>query len=222
MIAARPAKTDAFLSRCRGVVHIGANTAQERRVYAERDLPVWWIEALPQAEDSLRANLSPYPKQRYTIALLTDQNGQEYDFGISNNGGQSSSIFDLADHRLIWPTVGYLGSMRMRSTTFPKLVEREGIDLALYDALVLDTQGSELLVLQGMDELIRQFEWIKTEAADCNLYEGGCRMPDLDEYLNPYGFVQVTRDVGGHHPDVGKVYDVLYRRRKNIISAQGV
>ena len=222
MIASRTAKTDAFLSRCRGVVHIGANTAQERGVYAARDLPVWWIEALPQAEDSLRANLAEYPKQRYAIALLTDRDGQEYDFGVSNNAGQSSSIFDLADHRKIWPTVGYLGSMRLRSTTFPNLVAREGVDLNLYDALVLDTQGSELLILQGMGELVRQFEWIKTEAADCNLYEGGCRLSDLDEYLNPYGFVQVTRDIGGHHPDVGRVYDVLYRRLKNIISAQGV
>src|SRR5262245_63919006 len=99
-------RTNYFLKHVRGVVHIGANTGQERDIYY--DLPVLWVEPLEEAFTALQKNIAGYPKQQAYRYLLTDKDGIEYDFGVANNGGQSSSIFDFHLHKEIWPQVGYV------------------------------------------------------------------------------------------------------------------
>ena len=69
---------------------------------------------------------------------------------IANNSGLSSSIFDLKLHKDIWPELDFVDHVKMVSETLDGLVEREVIPPQI-DALVVDTQGSELLVLRGAE-----------------------------------------------------------------------
>ena len=46
---------DYFLRHTTGVVHVGANIGQERRLYHRHDLDVVWIEPNPHAFDELLA-----------------------------------------------------------------------------------------------------------------------------------------------------------------------
>ena len=50
-----------FLSQVSGVIHIGANTGQERHAYAAHD--VIWIEPIPDVFDKLLENIQDFPKQ---------------------------------------------------------------------------------------------------------------------------------------------------------------
>lgn len=205
-------QTNAFLSDVRGVVHIGANSGQERDLYASRGLPVIWVEALPDVHKELLKNISGYPGQVAYNYLLTDENWKEYDFGVANNGGQSSSIFDFADHKKIWPHVHYEGSIKLRSTRFDTMVVEESLDLGGYDALVMDVQGAELKVLQGMGDLVDNFRYIRTETADFEVYKDCCQLKDLDEYLIPRGFKRFQFWRAAGRPDVGYAYEALYVR----------
>lgn len=205
-------KTNAFLEHASGVIHVGANIGQERQVYAERDLPVIWIEPLDGIFERLCEHIADYPKQMALQYLITDEDGKEYGFGIANNGAQSSSIYDFELHREIWPEVHYLGMTTLSSMTLKTVMQRHVVDPAIYNTLILDVQGAELLVLKGAGEYLEQFKWIRAECADYEIYKGACQLKDLDEYLQPRGFERVDLWRGAGRPEVGYCYEALYRR----------
>lgn len=203
---------DYFLTLSNGIIHIGANEGQERHQYAKHRLPVIWIEPIDEVFTKLEANLREVHNQRALRYLLTDVDDKEYEFHISNNAGLSSSILDLASHKEIWPEVGYVTTRTLQSTTLSTLVKRELIDTNSYDTLVMDTQGSELLVLKGAANLLHQFKYVKTEAADFEAYTGCCTINDLKEYLEQYGFTEIMRRRFAGQPSVGDYYDVVFER----------
>jgi FkbM family methyltransferase len=154
-----------FLRKVNGLIHIGANIGQERSLYAEYDLRVAWIEPIPDVFDQLSENLKPFTKQRAYRYLLANEDGREYVFHVTDNAGVSSSILPLAKHREMWPEVGYAKEIKICGTTFGTFVEKEQLRLADYQALVLDTQGSELMILKGAKDLLACFRFIKVEVA---------------------------------------------------------
>ena len=163
---------DGFLRDVSGVIHVGANTGQERKLYAQYRLRVAWIEPLAEVFAALQANLAAFPDQRALQSLITDQDDREYPFHVANNAGGSSSILDLYLHKDVWPEVTYTKTIMIRSKTLVTLLKDEHIDPSAYDALVMDTQGSELLVLQGAIPLLGNFKYIKIEVADFEAYKG--------------------------------------------------
>lgn len=203
---------DGFLSACRGVLHIGANTGQERETYARLGLPVVWIEALPDVFEELKVNIAPYGDQMAIRALLTDRDGQKYVFRVANNNGASSSILELKYHKDIWPEVEYINEIEMESVTLGTALAANGVDLSRYDALVMDTQGSELLILQGARDLLDRFDYVKTEAADFESYENCATVASLTEYLGERGFSLLRQDKFAEHPRLGSYYDLLFER----------
>jgi FkbM family methyltransferase len=208
----RPKGTD-FLRNVHGVVHIGANSGQERLAYSERGLRVLWIEPIPAVFGALVANIAPFPEQRALRALVTDRDGVEYQFHVSNNEGKSSSILDLKHHADIWPEVHFHHSIRLTSVTLASLFARESIDPNDYGALVMDTQGSELLVLEGAIPLLRHFEYVKTEVCDFESYAGCCQLADIEDFMKQHGYAEVARTQFAERTQGGAYYDVTYRQR---------
>jgi FkbM family methyltransferase len=195
---------DRFLWSARGVIHVGASVGQERAQYAGLGLEVLWVEPIPEVFATLRANIAALPRQNALQALVADIDGRDYEFHIANNAGQSSSILELKDHRDVWPEVSFTKSITIRGTTLPTLLAREGIDVSRYDALIMDTQGSERMVLKGAAAVLPHFNYIKTEAADFEIYEGCAQLKDLTAFLATYGFAErarsrfASRAAGGH------------------------
>jgi FkbM family methyltransferase len=212
--ARRKLKKDpnAFLRQVRGVVHVGANIGQERELYAKYKLDVVWIEPISSVFSELKANLKEFPRQHAYQYLVTDRDGEEYTFHVANNQGASSSILEFDQHKDIWPDVNYTESIRLESITLTSLFRKEGIETGKYDALVMDTQGSELLVLKGAESMIRGFKYVQTEAADFESYAGGCRVADIEEFLKRYGFSEIWRTKFASNQDGGSYYDIVYRR----------
>ena len=203
---------NSFLRRVSGVIHVGANLGQERTLYGKYDLNVIWIEPIPDVYQKLKQNLENFPKQQAFQRLITDRDDAGYAFHISNNNGKSSSIFDLDLHKEIWPTVSYQESISLKSVTLASFAQKEGVDMSRYDALVIDTQGSELLVLKGAATLLPNFRYIKAEAADFESYAGCCKVEDIDSLLLRFGFVKRRQDRFASKDGIGSYYDVLYKR----------
>ena len=212
---------DSFLKEVPGVIHVGANTGQERDHYASLGLNVLWVEPNPTVFEVLRSNISGFPKQKASCCLLAAEHGTEYTFHISDNHGLSSSILDLAKHREIWPDTHFVNDIKITATTLGRMIEVEQIDLRNFGALVLDTQGSELLVLKGAVPVLREFQFVKAEVADFESYAGCCQLPDLTEFMRRNGFALSRKD--GHtflrnvplttaRKEVGTYYEVLYSR----------
>ena len=202
----------AYLRGVSGLIHVGAHTGQEREIYASFDLDVLWVEPLPEVFQELEANIAAHPKQHARQRLLTDVQGREYCFHVANNAGASSSILDLADHRRMWPEVAFERDLILESTTLDALLSQEKLDASRYPALVLDAQGSELLVLRGALETLPHLRFIQAEAADFEAYQGGCRAEDLTTFLAAQRFVEWRRRAQYTTPGIGTYYEMLFRR----------
>lgn len=202
-----------WLRQVRGVLHVGANTGQEREKYQRHGLQVVWIEPLPEVFAQLQTNIAGMPKQRAVQALVVDRDGVEVDFHVANNEGLSSSMLALGQHRDIWPEVHFERTLRLKTTTLDALA-RDGAlgSVREYDGLVMDTQGSELLVLRGAESVLERIQFVKTEAADFESYVGCCRLKDIDAFLRARGFREFSRHRFAEREGGGAYYDVVYRR----------
>jgi FkbM family methyltransferase len=203
---------DRFLRKCKAIIHVGANDGSERDLYARYSLSVLWVEALPHVFQTLKENLRAYPKQSAINALLTDSEGKIYDFNVSNNSGLSSSIYDFAGHKELWPDVSFTRTIQLRSRTLPSILHDTGCSLADFDALILDVQGAELLVLAGAGEALTELRFIKAEGSDFEAYRGACTLNTLSTFLTELGFRQSRKECFATKKDVGSYYDVLYER----------
>jgi len=201
-----------FLRHVSGIIHVGANEGQERKLYDQYGLNVLWVEALDEAFHVLVENLAGFPKQRAIQCLVTDRDDGEYTFHVASNAGASSSIFDLHMHRDIWPEVTYTTKTKMKSKTLVGLLRDEGLEPSAYDALVMDTQGSELLILEGAASCLGGFKYIQTEVADFEAYKGCCQLADLESFLSCHGYAEDARKVIARHPEGGKYYEIVFRR----------
>lgn len=199
---------DAFLRQAKGVIHIGANDGGEREVYDQCGLAVLWVEAIPSVFEKLSHNIKPYSLQRAVNALLTDQNGKSYKFNVSNNRGQSSSILEMKLHKDIWPEVWYDTQIDLKSSTLDSIVD----DAEKYDALVIDTQGTELLVLKGGERVLQHIKWAKVEGADFEAYESCATVQSLTAYLTDRGFHLKRKDMFATRRGGGAYFDLLFVR----------
>jgi FkbM family methyltransferase len=169
---------------------------------------VIWVEAIPAVFEQLKANIAEFPRQRAVNAVLTDKSGDWVEFNVASNDGLSSSLLDLKVHALDHPNITYVDKIRLETTTFAAMVR--DIDLSKFGALVLDVQGAELIVLKGAGDLIRQFDYIKAEASDAELYAGACFADDLIEYLADYGFRVQRKAVIAK-----RTYDIIFRKLRS-------
>jgi FkbM family methyltransferase len=195
-----------------GVIHIGANKGQERDLYARHHIDVIWIERVHEIFLQLEENLRRYPRQHAYEYLVTDKDEEYYRFNISNNHGESSSILELHKHKDFWPEVYYTRQVTLKSLTLASLIAKERIDICKYDALVVDTQGSELLVLKGAEDLLKKIRFVKTEVPDFESYNGCPRIDDIDGFLRLHGFSEHYRNKWATREQVGNYYDIVYRR----------
>jgi FkbM family methyltransferase len=200
-----------FLKSCNSIVHVGANSGQERELYDSYGLSVVWIEAIPAVYQELARNIEPYPKQMAIQALLSDRADHTVEFNIANNSGASSSIFDLALHKDLWPEISYVDQITLQTETLDRVLAGRVIGLPI-DAIILDTQGSELLVLKGAKAVLRQTMWLKIEAADFEAYKGGTTVESIREFLQEYSFRLVGKTIIARHPSGGRYYDLLFKK----------
>lgn len=195
------------------MIHVGAHAGQERDLYEKHGLRVIWIEPIPEVFETLRANIQGYARQSAFQYLVTNQDNAEYMFHISNNNGASSSILELKLHKDIWPEVSYERTITLQSTTLASLLEKESINARDYAALILDTQGSELLILRGAVGILDAFRFIKTEVPDFESYVGCCQLRDIDRFVKQHGFREFSRRKFAERDKGGSYYDIVYERR---------
>jgi FkbM family methyltransferase len=117
-------------------------------------LNVFWVEPIPDVYEILCQNIRDLPRQRAAQALLLDRDGVKVKLNIANNEGASSSVMSLKKHQELWPSVAYVDAIELLSSTLVTLVDQCQLCLDDYDSLVLDTQGSELLILKGSVPLL--------------------------------------------------------------------
>jgi FkbM family methyltransferase len=203
-----------FLNQVKGVIHVGANSGQERNDYHQLGLDVIWIEPIPATFERLENNLKDFPNQRAFKYLVTDLDGAKYTFYLANNEEASSSILPFGRVQELYPEIHYTSEITLTGITLASLVKKEGIDLERYQALVLDTQGSELMILRGASEILKHFRFVRAEVADFEAYKGCCLLPEMLEFMQATGFREQRREVIRSLNSVGAYYEITFERDK--------
>jgi len=203
--------TTGFLKKVSGVIHIGANEGQERFEYSKHGLNVIWVEPIPSVFQKLVKNIENFPKQKALNYLITADDHSEYEFKISNYDGGSSSIFDLSGHAEIWPSIHYVKSIKIQGHTLGSVIANHDIAMNNYQALIMDVQGAELMVLMGAQKYLKCFKYIKVEASDFELYAGGCLLDEITNFLIEHDFMIEKKIKFAEQTGKGNCYNVLYR-----------
>ena len=203
---------DLMMKGLKGLIHVGANKGQEGDDYASYELNVLWVEPIPWVFNELKDVISSYPNQRALEYLVLDRDGETKTLHVANNDGQSSSVLELALHQDVWPSVHFTKDIELRSHKLDTIIDREHIHLSDYDGLVLDTQGSELLVLKGAQRVLQTVRMVKAEVADFEAYAGCPRPEQLADFLKDYGLREWMRTAFAKHSSGGRYYDITYLR----------
>jgi FkbM family methyltransferase len=181
--------------RIRGVLHGGAHECQEMEVYRSvaPNARVVWVEANPAVAERVRARGVADVYQ----ALLSDEDGREVDFMVTNNE-ESSSMLELAEHRWEHPDVVEVARVRLRTSRLDSLLSRvaPGFD---FNFVNLDIQGAELLALRGLGEdRLARVDYVYTEVNERELYRGCALLPEVDAFLCARGFRRAAIEMTRH------------------------
>ena len=207
---------DSYLNNVKGVIHIGASDGYERNMYKKYKVcKVVWIEADPNIFVDLQKNIKTFKNQEAYNYLLTDVDNKKYKFNITKDNGQSSSILNMKKLYLkMYPSAKIKKKIILKSSTFETFIKKKFIKLNYYNALTIDTQGSELLILKGMKNLINKFDIIKVEASEFRIYENYPILNELTYFMNNKNFREIRRIETDEDFFGRKTYDILFIKNK--------
>ena len=205
------AEFDAVLRGSHGVLHVGANQAQEARFYARLGLKVVWLEAMPEFAEQCARRIAGLKDQHVLAALVSDRPGEKVTFHVTNNSGAASSMFEPDRVERIWPHLAKEREVELISTTVDLLAAENPDLFAGLDVAVLDIQGAEFVALQGAGRVLDQLQAVCVEVSDVPLYKGGAARADVGALLSGAGFRRTaTHRIGGDAS--GDVLDELWVR----------
>lgn len=178
----------------RGIIHVGGSHAEEFESYMNCGIKKQiWIEPIPEVFDKMVKNISSNPEAIGIRAVVSDKPFQNVTLYISNNDGQSSSIFDFKKHKEHYPTIDYIKSIELTTLTLDEVVSagnvNESFNALNYNFLNIDIQGAELLALKGAKNLLKNIKYIYCEVNTDELYEGCPHVSEIDAFLAQFGFV---------------------------------
>lgn len=176
----------------KGVVQCGAHWAEEHDIYVGLGINnIVYIEPCKNAFNVLLQKFnsaSEYLTEKVFITLCNcacaDVEGYAEMFSSSNNQGQSNSILKPYLHLEQHPEVVF----EEKEMVEVRKLDNLGIPIS-YNLLVLDTQGSEGLILKGATETLKHIDCIYTEINRDYTYENNMLLDEMEEYLKPFGFV---------------------------------
>lgn len=172
-----------------GVIHIGAHYGQEAEAYHKHGLKVIWIEASRKIWEQLKSNVLKYTGTISINACVSDKDGEIVPFHISNNEGQSSSMFEFGTHTIEHPGIVFTEHTRLQTARVETILKDRKINPEEYDFVNIDIQGAELLALKGMD--LSHIRYAYLEVNEKELYKGIPLIKEIDDYLLSFNLHRV-------------------------------
>ena len=208
---------DKFLQNSNGLIHIGANSGQERDHYKKLGVKrVIWIEADPLVYKILSNNIKNYKNNKAYNYLASEENKSNVQFNIANNNSNSSSVLELKEAKRLYLGLKYTKKIFLNSKNLQTIILKKKINLRNFNCLVLDVQGAELSVIKGAGDKIYKFKYIKLEASEFEMYKKNCFYNEISEHLSLIGFKEIKKVVIASNYKGKKAYDVLYYNTKII------
>jgi FkbM family methyltransferase len=177
-----------YKMQIKGILHVGMHEAEEIDMYEKcvgRD-KILWVEAML---DKVQFCRTKFPGILVENAVVSDSDGEDVRFNVSNNG-QSSSILNFGTHKINHPEVHYIYSFQSKTKRLENVISKYK-DSINFNFLNLDIQGVELKALKGLGDYLENIDYIYTEVNCDYVYEKCDLVTDIDDYLSGFGFKRV-------------------------------
>jgi FkbM family methyltransferase len=128
------------------------------------------------------------PQDSVYQGVMTDKDGDNVEFSLSSNDGQSSSFLPFSDLlNKIYPNIKYTKTHQLKTSRLDTVL-RGVNDNNKYNLLVVDTQGADLMVLRGAGSMLDRFKAIFVEVSHETLYDGGAVFEEVNKFLTEKNF----------------------------------
>lgn len=179
-----------FNLKINGILHIGACYCEELIDYINSNIPInkiIWIEANPEI---VKENLNKYNNIIIDSFVCCDTDIGTSKLNITNNK-QSSSILDFDLHKIFYPDIKYTHQIDVINKRIDTYYKEKLFTENFANFLNIDIQGTELLALKGMGEILNNFDYVYIEVNKKHLYKDCALVEDIDNYLEKFNFVRV-------------------------------
>ena len=191
----------------KGMLQVGASYGQEFETFKANGVRCGvFIEPLPEPFAHLSAICQRTPGMVAVQALCADVSGRNFTFHIASNAGQSSSVLPPANHLVEFGSVRFEQAIQLTSTSLDDLLASVAAHGKGYadiceglDTLYMDTQGAELMVLQGGSATLARMNYVYTEVTRNELYQGAPALDELVRVLAAAGFSLNNVNFNDHH-----------------------
>lgn len=173
------------------VLHVGANEGQEASEYIRSGISSGvFIEALPDVYLKLQRNLHLLPFTPIN-ACISDKDYETVSFNVASNGGQSSSLLNFGQpHLNAHPEVRMVDKIHLQTIRLDTLLREMGLT---FDFINFDLQGSEMLALESMGDMIKNVKCAYLEINKRSTYIGASLLPEVTEFMNDNGLFMVEQ-----------------------------
>lgn len=165
----------------KGIIHVGANSGQERNLYHSLGKSVYWIEADPNIYPKLEENIECFPNQISLCALIYDSI-EKVEFNLSKQS-ERSSIFAFTNHHFEDNNFHHLDTIELQTTRLDILFQKGFFNLEEYDTMVTDCQGADLNIIRSLGKNISKFNLIISEVFFEPCYENIMLAKDFNSYM---------------------------------------
>jgi FkbM family methyltransferase len=180
-----------FDLKIKGLLQVGSFNADEYAPFKEMGVSNFvFIDANPDVIPSLQSTLG----EDCIILnyLISDKDNEIYTFNIANHA-QSSSILKFDKHTIYHPEYSnVVKTIQLSSITLDSLIIHEKLNMSLYNFLMMDIQGAEMMALRGFEKNLRYIDYIYTELNFDSMYEGCCLEPQFTQYLESKDYKLVS------------------------------
>ena len=190
-----PYAVEFLMLQASNILHVGAHYGEEASYYERLGKDVIWVEANPEHIDVLLSKISRYRNQTARQALLGSQCNNFTQFHVASNEGHSSGLYPLSGNSF-WGDLYNSKIIEMPSQRFDCLFSES--DLANRNYWLLDVQGGELDVINGIGKLASFCKYLHIEVSLESFYVGGAQYYAIKEMLSNIGFYPIWEPIFEH------------------------
>lgn len=184
--------------KAKGAIHVGSHYAQEYFDYVTAGIEKFvFIEPCLETFSILKERRGNDENVILVNCACGEVEEERVMYTGSSNQGQSNSLLKMEKHLQIHPGIT-LPTTEMVSV---RRLDNLGFLGKGYDFLCMDCQGFEGFVLKGAPEILKEVNYVYTEANRDEVYSGCTKVDELDSILNEFERTETGDWVGGMWTD---------------------
>lgn len=176
-----------------GVLQVGASSGQELEYFRAAGVAYGaFIEPLDGPFSILQQRCTMFPGFLPIQSLCGSRDGEQVSFHVASNNGESSSIFLPKSHLNYYPMIHFAETKSLHSFTLDRIfaaIAQQNPEIAQsINLLFMDTQGAELEVLKGANNVLSRVNSVYTEVGHGHGYDGAAPVEDIIALMRLHGF----------------------------------